>query len=103
MHTVCRFSRYITTHIGVINYIKIKIVTFVKHLGYEVSLAYTYRNIQVRKCSIRLGCPFQCQLRWIYVTGSEKTTLIAQYRQNYLCDRTKDLIIVYSLQFVSGA
>ena len=34
--------------IRVINYIKIKIVPFIKHLGYEFSLAYTYRNIQVR-------------------------------------------------------
>ena len=32
----------ITTHIRVINYIKIKIVPFVKHLGYEFSLAYIY-------------------------------------------------------------
>ena len=39
----------------------------------------------------------------VYVTGSEKTTLIAQKRKNLLLTGTVDVTMLYLLQFVSGA
>ena len=40
---------------------------------------------------------------FVYVTGSEKTTLITQKGKIILLDRTVDEPIFYRLQFVSGA
>ena len=64
-----------------------------------VSRAQECCGVMLRNVVISVSCD---RSDYEYVTGSEKTTLIAQLRKKIFLRGTENLTIFYRLQFVSG-